>query len=72
MNPLDSLTRFHQGLAPLFSGRCYVNYQNLDLKEHALKSYYGDSLPKLLEVKQRYDSTRVFSFGEQSLAQAPR
>ncbi len=63
----QALTRFHQGLAPLFSGRCYVNYPNLDLQDRALSSYYGESVAQLQLVKKRYDAGRVFNFGEQSL-----
>jgi hypothetical protein len=61
-----NFNNLHSALDPLFSGRSYVNYPNLDFKDWAQR-YYADSLDKLIEVKKEYDPKNRFNFGEQSI-----
>ena len=47
--------------------RKYVNALDYDVpRNQALKSYYGDNLPDLIEIKHKYDPTNFFKF-EQSI-----
>lgn len=41
------------------TGGTYVNYPDLKLKNWA-QSYWGENLPRLLAIKQRWDPTNVF------------
>lgn len=45
----------------------YVNFIDLELsKEEALQSYFAENLPRLMEIKKRYDPEDIFSW-EQSI-----
>jgi FAD/FMN-containing dehydrogenase len=55
----------HQAMQPFTTGGAYVNIPDRKL-ENWLYAYYGDNLPKLMEVKRRYDPDNVFNF-EQSI-----
>jgi FAD/FMN-containing dehydrogenase len=47
------------------TGGAYVNSPDRDLSDW-LHAYYGDSLPRLMDVKRKYDIDEVFNF-EQSI-----
>lgn len=61
------LVSWHQEVNHLLSQRSYVNYPDFSLDQWG-ERYYGGSLPKLLQVKQKYDPTNVFHFGSHSLS----
>ena len=48
-------------VAPYGSGRVYPNFPNPDLGD-PLPAYHGANLPRLRELKQRYDPDRFFHF----------
>jgi FAD/FMN-containing dehydrogenase len=58
---LQWLRDVHGAIHPHADGRAYVNYVDPELPDprHA---YYGPALPKLVEVRKRYDPDRVFRF----------
>lgn len=65
---VDWLNNYYTALRPYFpKNRQYVNALNYDQsKSNALKSYYGNNLSKLIDIKCKYDPTNFFNF-EQSI-----
>ncbi|MFL6274607.1 MAG: FAD-binding oxidoreductase [Blastocatellia bacterium] len=55
----------HQAMWSYTTGGAYVNIPDREL-EGWLWAYYGDNLPRLMEVKRQYDPGNVFHF-EQSI-----
>lgn len=59
----DSLMRWRDGaaaiLAPNTPARSYQNFPNLDLPQPQ-QAYYGDNLPRLIDVKTKYDPDNLF------------
>jgi hypothetical protein len=43
------------------SDRSYQNFTDPEL-EHPLQAYYGENLPRLIEVKRQYDPGNFFTF----------
>lgn len=39
---------------------CYANIVDYDLKKKYLKRYYGDNVPRLIKIKQKYDPKDIF------------
>ncbi|WP_239335163.1 FAD-binding oxidoreductase [Frankia sp. CiP3] len=62
---LDWLCGIRDEMLPFMTGGAYVNSPDRDLANW-LHAYYGDRLPRLMDVKRRYDPHNVFSF-EQSI-----
>ncbi|WP_438289714.1 FAD-binding oxidoreductase [Streptomyces sp. HUAS TT7] len=62
---LDWLAGTRAEMLPFMTGGAYVNSPDRDLADWPY-AYYGDSLPRLMEVKRRYDPDGVFAF-EQSV-----
>jgi hypothetical protein len=62
------LKKYYAALRPFFpKKRKYVNALDYDVPRLlALKSYYGENLPDLIKIKQKYDPTNFFKF-EQSI-----
>jgi FAD/FMN-containing dehydrogenase len=62
---LGWLAGIRDELRPFMTGGAYVNSPDRDLSDW-LHAYYGASLPRLMDVKRRYDPEDVFRF-EQSI-----
>ncbi len=63
----ENFHNFNRAIDPLFSGRRYVNYCDLQVKDWA-NAYYAQNLAELLRIKRRYDPQNRFDFGDQSLS----
>lgn len=63
------LDGFMDLMQPFFTGYVYQNYPRRTLPDYR-KQYWSDAFPKLLQVKQRYNSTHLFDY-EQSIAPYP-
>lgn len=59
----DWLKRFHGAIRPFTSDACYQNFIDDDESDY-LQAYYGANLPRLVEVKRRYDPTNVFHYAQ--------
>ncbi|MGW2491187.1 FAD-binding oxidoreductase [Streptomyces sp. NPDC001606] len=57
------LTSAHAAMAPYASGAAYQNYTDPTLKDWR-RAYYGDAAARLAKVKQQYDPSRFFSYGQ--------
>lgn len=54
---------FKQAMKPHVSGFAYVNYCDRDIEDWP-KSYYGENLARLVEVKKKYDPDNFFNFAQ--------
>jgi FAD/FMN-containing dehydrogenase len=59
------LSGIRDDMRSFMTGGAYVNSPDRDIQDW-LHAYYGDSLPRLMDVKRRYDLNEVFNF-EQSI-----
>jgi hypothetical protein len=50
-------------VGPLTNGHVYQDYPDSNYKDYRWQ-YWGDAFPTLLEVKQRYDPTGLFVYGQ--------
>ena len=50
-------------MAPFVSGRCYVNYCDLDIPD-AQKAYFGTNLPRLRRIKAKYDPEQILQHAQ--------
>jgi hypothetical protein len=57
------LKDYHAAMLPFTTGGSYVNFPNRDLPNWA-QAYYGSNLPKLSEIKKRYDADNFFRFAQ--------
>lgn len=57
------LREYYDAMQDFVQPESYVNFPNRDLKNWA-QSYYGSNLPRLSEVKCKYDPHEVFKFAQ--------
>ncbi|MFF9205328.1 FAD-binding oxidoreductase [Streptomyces sp. NPDC014986] len=55
------LASAHRAMRPHASGAAYQNYCDPTLTDWR-RAYYGDAVPRLTRLKQRYDPDRVFTY----------
>ena len=53
--------KLYSAMGAYASDRSYQNFTDPEL-EHPLPAYYGENLPRLIEVKQQFDPHNVFNF----------
>lgn len=56
---LKILKNYYDSLRDHMSGSCYFNYCDMDIKNYA-EAYWGDHVPKLVEIKKKYDAKNIF------------
>ena len=54
---------FYDAMRPFASDRAFQNFPDPQLKQ-PLHAYYGENLPRLAEVKRRYDPNNEFKFAQ--------
>ena len=54
-----NVAKVYAALRSFMPGAAYVNYCDLDLPDYPT-AYWGDNLPRLMEVKQQYDPDNLF------------
>jgi len=59
---LRFLDEFRSIVSPLSNGHAYQNYPNRSTRNYQWM-YWGGNLPRLLEIKKKYDPEGVFSYG---------
>ena len=57
------LTDYYNDMQRFVQSESYVNFPNRDLKNWA-HAYYGSNLPRLSQVKRKYDPHNVFKFAQ--------
>ena len=62
------ITELYRELEPYFSGLVYANQPDIAIKDY-LAAYWGENLPRLMEIKTAVDPTNVFKF-QQSIPSA--
>jgi hypothetical protein len=58
---LKWITDFFDAMDPYLTFEVYQNAPDLDLTDY-LERYYGENLPKLIEIKTQYDPDNVFKY----------
>jgi FAD/FMN-containing dehydrogenase len=56
---IANVAKIHAAMQPFMPGASYVNYCDLDLPDYA-QAYWGDNLPRLMDVKAEYDPQNLF------------
>lgn len=62
------LRTLYASMRPLVSGEAYVNYCDLELPNYA-EAYWAENLPRLRQLKGRFDPANVFKTAQGILAQ---
>jgi FAD/FMN-containing dehydrogenase len=55
--------QLYDSMRPYVSGQAYVNYCDIDLVDYA-KAYWSDNLPRLSELKSKFDPDNVFKHAQ--------
>jgi FAD/FMN-containing dehydrogenase len=56
---MQSMKEFHDSLRPYYSGRAYINYPDLEIKNYG-EAYWGDNFERLKKVKAAVDPENFF------------
>lgn len=59
----DWITSFYEHLLPYLDYQVYQNTPDLDIVDY-LPRYYGENLPKLVDIKRKYDPENVFHYAQ--------
>lgn len=57
------ITAFYDELQPYMTPQVYQNAPDIDLVDY-LQRYYGENLPRLVEIKHTYDPENIFSYAQ--------
>lgn len=57
------ITSFYDELNPYMTPQVYQNAPDLDLVDY-LQRYYGENLPRLVEIKKKYDPSNIFNYAQ--------
>ena len=57
------LNDFNNAMKPYLTRGVYQNMPDGELK-HPLQEYYGSNLPRLIEIKRKYDPDNVFNYAQ--------
>ena len=63
LTAFDWVDAFYNALTTYTSGETYQNFIDAD-ETNWRQAYYGENLPRLVEVKRRYDPTNVFAYAQ--------
>ncbi len=58
---LDWIEAFHASMQPYLSGGAYQNFIDRS-QENWAEAYYGENLPRLMELKRKWDPDNLFRF----------
>ena len=58
---LDWVEEFHASMQPYLSGGAYQNFVDRS-QENWAEAYYGENLPRLVEMKRKWDPDNLFRF----------
>lgn len=56
---MNEITDFYARIRPQMSSAAYLNYADCDI-DHPGQAYWGVNLPRLIEVKRKYDPRNIF------------
>ena len=56
-----SVNRWWPAVQQFLTGS-YLNYPTLSLKNDYPKAFWGDNLPRLMQLKRKYDPDNVFAY----------
>jgi FAD/FMN-containing dehydrogenase len=65
-----NVAKVYAAMRPFMPGASYVNYCDLDLQNYPT-AYWGDNLPRLMDVKAQYDPDNVFRHAQSVPLPAP-
>jgi FAD/FMN-containing dehydrogenase len=61
---IAAMRTLYDQMRPFVSGGCYVNYCDLDLGGGYARAYWGDNLPRLMQIKAQVDPKNIFKHAQ--------